>query len=83
MWQFLLQNCRVKFIPADVMFCGNFTRQLLTRMEGGRENVSKVVIKSDFSPAESGGWERKGTRQSSTAMGTLGTQPSDKEEMPH
>ena len=75
MWQFLLQNCQVKFIPADVMFCGNFTRQLLTGMEGGRESVSKVVIKR--------AGERKGVRQSSTAMGTLGTQPRDKEEMPH
>ena len=65
------------------MFCGNFTRQLLTGMEGGRESVSKVVIKSDGSPADTGGWERKGVRQSSTAMGTLGTQPRDKEEMPH
>lgn len=60
MWQFLLQNCRIKFIPADVMFCGNFTRQLLTGMEGSRENVSKVVIKSDCSPEDTGGWERKG-----------------------
>lgn len=45
--------------------------------------MSKVVIKSDCSPADTGGWERKGVRQSSTAMGTLGTQPRDKEEMPH
>lgn len=65
----LTQNCQVKFIPADVMFCGNFTRQLLTRMEGGRESVSKVVIMTALQQIQQGGREKG--RQFSAAMGTL------------
>lgn len=36
------------------MFCGNIICQLLTGMEGGRESMGKVVIKSDWSQVDIG-----------------------------
>lgn len=59
MWQFLPNNCREKFIPADVMLCGNITSQPLNGKEGDRVCLGKVVIKSDCSRVDKGGQTRR------------------------
>lgn len=71
MWKFLLQNCR-KFIPTDVMFCGDITNKPLTGMEGGKESPGKVTIKSDYSPVDTREQERRMDETGFNCQGDLG-----------